>query len=432
MTSLDTDWATAAALDAADPLASLRDEFELPPPPLGADDAVYFVGNSLGPLPKRARAYINDEIDQWARLGVHGHFAGSSGWVDYHERLVDSMASLVGGLPHEVVIMNSLTVNLHLLMVSFYRPTAKRHKILIEEHAFPSDHFAVESQIRLHGHDPAASLVTIGPKPGAEVIEPEDLIAAIDATGGELAMVLLPGVQYYTGQVMPMPEVVAAARRVGATVGFDLAHAAGNIELSLHEWGADFAAWCSYKYMNASPGGVSGIWVHERHVSDRELPKLLGWWGTRLETRFEMRNEFDPPDSADSWQISNGTALPMAALRASLEVFEKAGGMGPLREKSLKLTGYLQFLLDELVGDRVESITPREPERRGCQLSLRVTADGLTGREIFDRIETAGVSCDWRHPDVIRVAPAPLFNSFTDVRRFVEILDQATSPSAAT
>jgi len=425
MTEWSTDPALAAELDAADPLAELRDRFELPPPPDGATDSIYFVGNSLGPMPKKARAYVVAELDRWATLGVKGHFTGETGWADYHRLVQPSMANVVGALHDEITVMNALSVNLHLLLISFYRPTSTRHKILIEEHAFPSDHFAVESQIRQRGFDPATSLVTVAPRAGEELLHVDDITAAIEACGDELATVLLPGVQYYTGQVLPIAGIAAAAHGVGATVGIDLAHAVGNIELSLHDDNVDFATWCSYKYLNASPGGVSGIFVHERHINDQSLPKLLGWWGTRRDTRFEMVNEFDAIPTAESWQISNGTALPMAALRAALEIVDEAGGMAPLRAKSRQLTGYLLYLITELLGDDVSSLTPDDPEARGCQLSLEIVPDDIDGKAVFDTIEAAGVFCDWRYPNVIRIAPAPMFNTFSEVRRFVDLLADA-------
>ncbi len=425
MTEWSTDPSLAAELDAADEFASFRDRFELPPPPDSAAESIYFVGNSLGPMPKKAREYVNFELDRWATLGVKGHFQGEPGWADYHAYVNESMCRIVGALPHEVCVMNTLTVNLHMLLVSFYRPTPERHKILIEEHAFPSDHFAVESQIRLHGFDPSDSLVTVKPRDGGEVFHVDDIVAAIEEHGDTLATVLLPGVQYYTGQVMPIAEIVEAGHRVGATVGIDLAHSVGNVPLTLHDWDVDFATWCSYKYVNSSPGGISGIYVHERHVNDQSLPKLLGWWGTRRETRFAMDTVFDPMPTADSWAVSNGLALPMAALRASLEIFDDAGGVPALRKKSEKQTAYLLYLLDELVAGTVATITPRDPSQRGCQLSLEIVPDDIDGQAVFDHIEAAGVFCDWRFPNVIRVAPTPLFNSFADIRRFVDILASA-------
>ena len=404
---------TAAELDETDPLSALRDEFDIP-------DGIYLVGNSLGPLPKAARRYVDTELDRWAALGVEGHFTGHLAWKDYHELLTAQLARLVGAHEDEVVSMNSLTVNLHLLMVSFYRPTPQRHKILIESHAFPSDHFAAESQIRQRGYDPGDSLIVVEPRTGEETLRPDDLLAAIAEHGDELALVLLPGVQYYTGQVLPMADITRAGHAAGAAVGFDLAHAAGNIELSLHDWGVDFAVWCTYKYLNSGPGGVGAAFVHRRHVDDQTLPKLLGWWGHNKETRLEMATEFDPIRTVESWQISNAPVLLMAALRASLDLIDQAGGMAALRRKSERQIEFLDRRLAESLGHRVESITPRPLAERGCQFSLRITADD--GKRVFGELREAGVFCDWREPDVIRVAPVPLYNSFDDIDRFVGIL----------
>ena len=421
--ALTTDAGTAMALDAADPLSAFRDEFHLP---VGRDGSpqIYLVGNSLGAVPRAAADYVNAELERWARLGAAAHFAGELAWEPYHELLTDSLGRLVGGRPNEVVAMNSLTVNLHLLMVSFYDPTSVRHKILIEDHAFPSDHFAVESQIRQRGHDPAESLVLARPRAGEETLRSDDLLALIAEHGSELALVMLPGVQYYTGQVLPMAEITAAAHDVGARVGFDLAHAVGNVPLAMHDWNVDFAAWCSYKYLNGGPGGVGGAFVHERHVGDRSLPKLLGWWGQRKDIRFEMGTVFDPIGTAESWQVSNPPILSMAALRASLDVFDRAGGMDPVRKKSERQIEYLDLLLAEVIGDRVESITPTALAERGCQFALRVRMQGIDGRAVYQGLADADVACDWRHPDVIRVAPVPLYNSFSDIHRFVGILDR--------
>ena len=405
---------TAAELDAADPLAPLRHEFELP-------DAIYLVGNSLGALPKATRDYLNVELDRWGTLGVEGHFTGHLAWKDYHELVTEQLAALVGGHADEVVAMNSLTVNLHLLMVSFYRPTPTRHKILIEHHAFPSDHFAVESQIRQRGFDPAQSLVTIAPRPGEHTLNTDDILAAITEHGDELAMIMLPGVQYYTGQVLPMADIARAGHGVGATVGFDLAHAVGNVELALHDWGVDFAAWCTYKYLNSGPGGVGAAFVHRRHVDDHDLPKLLGWWGTNKSTRFAMATEFDPIPTAESWQLSNAPILSMAALRASLDIIDRAGGMAALRAKSEQQIQFLDRRLADTLGDRIENLTPGSLSERGCQFALRVT--GGNGRQVFEALEHARVLCDWREPDVIRAAPVPLYNSFADIDRFVDILN---------
>jgi len=319
--------------------------------------------------------------------------------------------------------MNTLTANLHFQLISFYRPTPERHKILIEDHAFPSDHFAVESQIRQRGFDPATSMVTVEPRSGSELIDSGDVLAAIETHGDELAVVLLPGVQYYTGQVLPMADITRAGHRVGAYVGFDLAHAAGNIPLELHDWGVDFASWCTYKYLNSGPGGIAGCFIHNRHVADPTLPKLTGWWGTNKSTRFEMENTFDAIPTVESWQVSNPAVLPMASLRGSLESIEAAGGVTALRAKSEQQIVYMDALLGTVIGDRVESITPRAMAERGCQFALRITDTRFDGKDVQNRLEEAGVACDWRYPDVIRVAPVPLYNSYRDIFEFVEILD---------
>ena len=406
---------TAAELDTADPLAGLRNEFELP-------EGIYLVGNSLGALPRSVRSAVAAELDRWGTLGVEGHFTGELAWAPYHELVTEQLARLVGAQRDEVVAMNALTVNLHLLMVSFYTPTPERHKILIESHAFPSDHFAAESQIRQRGLDPAESLITIAPRPGEETLRTSDILEMIQTHGSELALVLLPGVQYYTGQVFAMAEITSAAHEVGARVGFDLAHAVGNIELSLHDWDVDFAAWCSYKYLNSGPGGVAGAFVHRRHVTNPTLPKLIGWWGTNPETRFEMSTEFDAIDTVESWQLSNGSILPLAALRASLDVIDAAGGISAMRKKSELQIEFLDRRLSETLGDRVVNLTPQPLAERGCQFALQVAAGN--GREVFESLEKANVFVDWREPDVIRVAPVPLYNSFDDIERFVQILDE--------
>ena len=414
---------TAAALDADDPLARFRAEFRIPPAADGTPQ-IYLVGNSLGAAPARAAGYVSNELDRWSELGIAGHFTGATAWEPYHELLTEQIARIVGAEPDEVVVMNSLTVNLHLLMISFYEPTPERHKVLIEEHAFPSDHFAVESQIRQRGFDPEASLVTIRPRPGAEILEPDDILAAIATHGDELALVLLPGVQYFTGQVLPMASITRAGHAAGARVGFDLAHAAGNVVVELHDWDVDFAVWCSYKYLNGGPGAVGGAFVHQRHVADPTLPKLLGWWGTRKSTRFEMSTDFEAIPTVESWQVSNAPILSMAALRASLDVIDEAGGITALRAKSERQIEYLDFLLDRVLGGRIENLTPPAMHARGCQFALRVTHPDLDGRAVYEQLEDAGVACDWRHPDVIRAAPVPLYNSFGDIHRFVGILDR--------
>ena len=421
-TDIPVDLEHALALDDADPLTALRHRFHLPPGPDG-EPQTYLVGNSLGLQPVGTADAVMTELRRWAELGVAGHFTGDLAWAPYHELLTDRMAAVVGGRRHEVVVMNSLTVNLHLLMISFYRPTPKRHKVLIEAQAFPSDHFAVESQIRQRGLDPASSLVVVEPRPGEATLDRDDLLATIADCGDELALVLLPGVQYYTGQVLPIAELTAAAHAVGAIAGFDLAHAAGNVVLELHDWGVDFATWCTYKYLNAGPGAVGACYVHERHVDDQTLPKLLGWWGTRPERRFEMATVFDPTPTVESWQLSNAPILSMAALRASLDVFDEAGGMSALRARSERQITYLDGLLDAVIGDRVRCLTPRPTAERGCQFALEVEGR-FDGMAVHSQLEQRGVACDWRYPSVIRVAPVPLYNSFADIHRFVTILDE--------
>lgn len=411
----------ARRLDADDSLSNYRSRFLIPA--VDGEPGIYFVGNSLGLSPRRAPVVVGEELDKWAQLGVGGHFASERPWVRYHEAIGASMARLVGADPSEVVMMNTLTVNLHFLMISFYRPTPTRHKILIEDHAFPSDHFAAESQIRQRGFDPDSSLVTISPRPGEDTLRPGDIIAAIRDHGEELALVMLPGIQYYTGQVLPMADIAAAAREVGAQVGLDLAHAAGNVELELHDWNVDFAAWCTYKYLNGGPGAIAGAFVHSRHLGGN-IPRLHGWWGHKLRSRFEMATKFDPEPTADAWAVSNAPILAMAPLVASMEIFDEVG-MGPLRRKSMLLTAYLEYLLGLHLDGRVESITPIDPRRRGCQLSLRITGGNQPGHAIYERLRAGGVVCDWRYPAVIRVAPVPLYNTFEDVHRFVEILAAA-------
>ena len=416
-----TDLAGAIALDESDPLRAFRSEFNIPLAPDGSE-SVYFVGNSLGAMPKATPDYVQTEMDRWAELGVHGHHTGKLAWESYHELLTEQMAEIVGGTDSEVVVMNALTVNLHLLMVSFYRPTTARHKIIIEAHAFPSDHFAVESQIRQRGFDPAESMVVIRPREGEETLRHSDIIETIRANSDDLALVLLPGVHYYTGQVFDMHAITNEAHEVGALAGFDLAHAVGNIELELHDWDVDFAAWCTYKYLNGGPGGVGGAFVHSRHVDGADLPKLLGWWGTAKATRFEMETVYEPIPTVESWQLSNAPILSMAALRASLDLITRAGGVSAMRQKSLTQISYTDYLLAALLDGKVESITPVDIDERGCQFALRVTAPGVDGRAIFEQLEAAGIACDWRYPDVIRVAPIPLYNSYTDIHRFVSTL----------
>lgn len=415
---VNPDEPSAEQLDADDALAHFRDEFDLP-------GELYLVGNSLGARPKTTAAYVNDELARWSTLGVEGHFTGELAWKDYHELVTSQLAALVGAHDDEVVAMNALTVNLHLLMVSFYRPTPQRHKILIESGAFPSDHFAAESQIRHRGFDPASSLITLEPRDGEQMLRPDDILESIDRHGDELALVLLPGVHYYTGQVLPMADIVRAGHAAGAVVGFDLAHAVGNVPLELHDWDVDFAAWCTYKYLNSGPGSVGAAFVHRRHINDQSLPKFHGWWGTNKATRFEMATEFDAIASVESWQLSNAPILLLAVLRASLDIFDRAGGIGPLREKSERQIEFFDRRLTAVLGDRVQNITPQAIEQRGCQFALRMTAGD--GKRVFEHLEQARVLCDWREPDVIRVAPVPLYNSFGDIERFVQILDGIAS-----
>jgi kynureninase len=395
----------ALALDAADPLARFRERFELPP---GRDGrpVVYLAGNSLGLMPRAAREYVARELDDWAGLGVDGHFHAANPWYGYHETLRDPLARLVGALPSEVVAMNSLTVNLHLMMATFYRPTAARHAILVEEHPFPSDLYAAQSQAKLHGLDPATSVI---------VASEETILETLDRRGDEIAVVMLSGVQYYSGRLFDIPAITKAAHARGCVVGWDLAHAAGNVPLKLHDWDVDFAAWCSYKYLNAGPGAIAGCFVHERHATDVDRPRMGGWWGNDPETRFRMHlnDTFVPRATADGWQLSNPPILAMAPLRASLELFDEAG-IGALRSKSLRLTAFLEALLDAVPGSPFEILTPRDPEARGCQLSLRVKD---RPRERFAALEAAGIVADFRPPEVIRVAPVPLYNSFHDVWR---------------
>ncbi len=424
-----TGLAFARQMDVADPLQSFREMFCLPVTASG-EPVIYLAGNSLGLQPKQTGEYVQQELDKWRQLGVRGHFEGDYPWMPYHEFLTEPMAELVGGLPHEVVMMNSLTVNLHLMFATFYRPTPQRHQILIEHQAFPSDFHAVESQIRWHGFDPPTALVMLTSSPEQPTIEWDDIADAIERHRDSLAMILLPGVQYYTGQVYPMERIAALARRYEIPFGLDLAHAAGNVPLQLHQWDVDFAVWCSYKYLNSGPGSVGGCFIHERHCRDTDLVRLAGWWGHDKQTRFLMKNEFQAIPTAEGWQISNPPILSLAAIRAALDVFIRAGGMVPLREKSIALTGYLEWLLDQRLGPRVKVITPVEQPRRGCQLSLTVQLDGVEGRDVHRRLEQSGVECDWREPNVLRAAPVPLYNSFEDVYRFVEVLSDCLSTKA--
>ena len=404
----------ADSLDRQDPLHRFRHEFHVPQGP-DAEEEIYFAGNSLGLLPKRTQRYVDAELEKWSRLAVKAHFSGEHPWMPYHELLAEPMAGLVGASPTEVVTMNSLTANLHLMMATFYRPTPERHRILLEERAFPSDDYALESQARFHGFDPAEALVRV---------RSEQVARFLERAGDSIALVLLPGVQYYSGEAFDVAAITRLAHAQGCVAGFDLAHAAGNLVLRLHDWDVDFAVWCTYKYLNSGPGSVGGCFVHARHGRRTDLPRLAGWWGHDKASRFRMESGFRPIPGAEGWQLSNPPILSLAAIRASLDVFMEAGGMEPLREKSLRLTGYLEWLLGREVGDAIEILTPRDPSRRGCQLSLRVKSNA-SGRSVFEKLEASGVTADWREPDVIRVAPVPLYNRFAEVHRFVEILRAA-------
>ena len=416
--------AAAQALDAADPLKTYRDRFHIPT--FHEKTVRYFTGNSLGLQPKSTQAYVLQELDDWAKWGVEGHFHGKNPWFSYHEFLTEKAARLVGALPKEVVVTHSLTTNLHLLMVSFYRPAGTRTKILCEAKAFPSDLYALESQVRFHGLNPDTDLVALSPREGEYLLREEDVLAKIAELGDTLALIMIGGVNYYTGQLMDMPGITKAGHAVGAIVGFDLAHAAGNIHLKLHDCDVDFAAWCSYKYLNSGPGGVSGMYVHERFANRPDLPRFAGWWGYDKSTRFLMEPGFKPMEGAEGWQLSIAPVLGMAAHWASLEFFVEVG-MERLNEKTVLLTGYLEFILDELTAKyqdqcRFEIITPREKHRRGAQLSILVHGKG---KALFDALSANGVVADWREPNVIRVAPAPLYNSFEDVYYLGKLLEEA-------
>lgn len=407
----------ARKMDEADSLAHFREKFYIPKQPNGKD-AIYLTGNSLGLQPKTVRSYIEQELNDWETLGVEGHFKAKRAWMPYHEFLTEQMANIVGAKPIETVVMNSLTVNLHLLMVSFYRPTSERHKIVIEAGAFPSDQYAVQSQIKFHDFGAENALIELTARDGENCLRAEDIEQTIAENGDSIALILLGGVNYYTGQKFDFQKIVEVGHRVGATVGFDLAHAAGNVELKLHDWGVDFAAWCSYKYLNAGPGAVAGVFVHERHGEAFDLPRFAGWWGHDKETRFLMDKRFVPIPGAEGWQLSNPPIFQLAALKASLDVFE-AAGMKNLIEKSNRLTGYLEFLLNEIHDERISVITPADEKMRGCQLSIRVRS---ADKNLFKAVSDKGVIADWREPDVIRVAPVPLYNSFSDAFNFAEIL----------
>jgi kynureninase len=410
----DAEWARTQ--DDGDPLRGFRNEFLIPPHAAG--EQTYLVGNSLGLQPRGVRQALLDELDDWARLGVEGHLHARHPWLPYHAEVRQHLAEVVGAEPVEVVAMNSLTVNLHLLMVSFYRPAPERHAILIERHAFPSDRDLAASQIRFHGYDPSETLIELDADETRGTVSMEAIERAIAQHGRRIALVLLPAVQYLTGQAFDLAAITKLAHAQGCMVGFDCAHAAGNIDLRLHDTDCDFAAWCSYKYLNSGPGAVAGAFVHARHARE-ELPRFEGWWGRNEATRFEMRPEFDATPGADGWQLSNPPILALAPLRISLELFHRAD-MFRLREKSRRLTGYLEWLIESRLHDTLEILTPVEPARRGAQLSVRVRQGRGAGRSLFDYLVAQGVLGDWREPDERRVAPTPLYNSFADCLRYAD------------
>lgn len=412
------DEAFARELDAADPLRNCRDLFHIP---CAAHDpsrqAIYLCGNSLGLQPRATPAAVQQELDDWARLAVDAHIHGRDPWFSYHEQFREPAARLIGALPGEAVMMNSLTVNLHLLMVSFYRPTRERYRIIIEDSAFPSDSYAVQSQARFHGFDPADAVIRLKPREGESTLRTADIEEHLSRHGRSTALVLLGAVNYLTGQWFDMQRITAAARAQGCIVGWDLAHAAGNVPMRLHDWNVDFAAWCTYKYLNSGPGAVAGAFVHQRHARSFDLPRFAGWWGNDPKGRFAMRPGFEPREGADGWQVSNPPILSMAPVKVSLEIFDRIG-MEALRAKSVRLTGYAEFLLSQ-IGDRLRIITPREPAERGAQLSLVIPG---ASRQLQQRLHERGIIADFREPDVIRIAPVPLYNSFAETWLFASTL----------
>ena len=407
--------------DEKDELKAFRNQFHHPV--INGKPTVYFTGNSLGLQPVATKDYIQQELEDWAKWGVEGHFHGKNPWFSYHELLTEKMARVVGAKPLETVVMGSLSTNVHLLMVSFYRPKGKRTKIICEAKAFPSDQYILETQVVHHGLDPKDTIIEISPREGEELIHEEDILNAIKQTGDELALVMIGGVNYYTGQLFDMESIVKAGHDVGAKVGFDLAHAAGNINLNLHDWEVDFAAWCTYKYLNSGPGGVSGIFIHEKHATNKELTRFGGWWGHDKETRFLMEKGFNPIPTAEGWQHSNAPVMLMAPLNASLDLFEEAG-MERIGKKRDDLTAYLEYVINEIQSDKVdfEIITPKDRTKRGAQLSI--VAKGQ-GKKLFDNLTEQNVIADWREPNVIRIAPAPLYNSYEDCWKFGKILKES-------
>lgn len=410
----------ARQLDKSDPLRHFRQKFYFPKH--NGKNVLYFCGNSLGLQPHGVMAALKHEVQHWREFGVEGHFKGEMPWMYYHKLLTPQSARIVGAKESEVVVMNTLTTNLHLLMVSFYRPTKERFKIIMEAHAFPSDQYAIESQVRFHGFIPEEAIVEVAPRAREETLRTEDMLTTIEQHGSQTALVLFGGVNYYTGQFFDLEKITKAAHRAGAYAGFDLAHAAGNIPVQLHDWNVDFACWCSYKYLNSGPGGPSGIFVHERHGNDPDLPRFAGWWGHDEEHRFLMKKGFKPMQGAAGWQLSNAPIFSLAVHKASLDLFDEAG-MVALREKSLRLTAYLEFLIEDLneKGRHFQIITPKDPAQRGCQLSILT---GKDGKKLFDYLSANGVVADWREPNVIRVAPVPMYNSFKDCWKLSKLLEQ--------
>ncbi len=408
----------AKQLDREDPLSYLRKEFHIPKDKHGKE-WLYFTGNSLGLQPKITEKYIRQELEDWANLGVEGHFEAKNPWLSYHELLTDTMAKIVGAKPIEVVVMNTLTTNLHLLMVSFYQPTKTKYKIIIESDAFPSDRYAVQSQLSFHGFDPEEALLEWKPKEGKELLELEDLEYLLDTHGDEVALLLIGGVNYYTGQFLDLKKITELGHAKDCMVGIDLAHGAGNIQPNLHDNGVDFAAWCTYKYLNSGPGSLSGLFVHEKHANRKDLPRFAGWWNHNKETRFNMRQPFDVMEGAEGWQLSNPPILSMAAIKASLDIFEKVG-MTALLNKSKRLTGFFEYLIHQIASDTIKIITPSNPNQRGCQLSLQVkNAD----KNLHHKLTEHHIITDWREPDVIRCAPVPMYTSFEDVYHMVKTLE---------
>lgn len=418
--TLDVSRDAARALDRQDPLREFRARFHLPRA-RSRESALYLCGNSLGLQPRGVDRLLLQELADWSERGVLGHHEAERPWLPYHQQLAADTAQIVGARPAEVVNMNTLTVNLHLMLVSFYRPTRERPCILIEQGAFPSDRYAVASQLAYHGHSARDALIEVAPRPGEDCIRAGDLEALIQREGPRISLVMWPGVQYRTGQAFDMARITRLAHAQGCKVGFDLAHAAGNLVLAMHDSGADFAVWCNYKYLNGGPGAIAGCFVHERHAREPGLPRFAGWWGHSKTKRFLMGPDFEVLEGAEGWQLSNPPILSMAPLLASFALFREAG-LPALREKSMRLTGYLEALVDARLDGRVSIATPRDPAERGCQLSLRLAAGVVTGRAVFDELSRRGVVCDWREPDVIRVAPVPLYNTFDEVWEFVDIL----------